>query len=118
MANLILLGPPGAGKGTQARRLQEQQHLVQISTGDILRAAVQSGSPLGTQVKGIMDRGDLVPDALILGIVEERLSRPDARAGFVLDGFPRTIPQAEGLDRLLGQRGWKLDRVVAIEVTE
>ena len=118
MANLILLGPPGAGKGTQARRLQEEQHLVQISTGDILRAAVRSGSSLGAQVKGIMDRGDLVPDALILGIVEERLAQDDARAGFVLDGFPRTVPQAEGLDRLLPQHGWKLDRVVALEVSE
>ncbi len=118
MANLILLGPPGAGKGTQARRLQEAYHLVQISTGDILRAAVQSGSPLGKQVKGIMDRGDLVPDALILEIVQARLSQEDAKAGFVLDGFPRTIPQAEGLDRLLGQRGMKVNRVVAIEVTE
>jgi adenylate kinase len=118
MANLILLGPPGAGKGTQARRLQERDHLVQISTGDILRAAVQSGSALGMQVKGIMDRGDLVPDALILEIVEGRLSQQDAQAGFVLDGFPRTIPQAEGLDRILAQRGMKLDRAVAIEVSE
>jgi adenylate kinase len=118
MANLILLGPPGAGKGTQARRLQEAQHLVQISTGDILRAAVRSGSELGAQVKGIMDRGDLVPDTLILSIVEGRLAQDDARAGFVLDGFPRTVPQAEGLARILSQRGWRLDRVVALEVTE
>jgi adenylate kinase len=118
MANLILLGPPGAGKGTQARRLQEVQHLVQISTGDILRAAVRSGSALGSQVKAAMDRGDLVPDALILGIVEERLAQDDARSGFVLDGFPRTVPQAEGLEHILRERNWKLDRVVALEVDE
>jgi adenylate kinase len=118
MPNLILLGPPGAGKGTQARRLQEVKQFVQISTGDILRTAVRSGSALGKQVKGIMDRGDLVPDGLILGIVEERLSQDDARAGFVLDGFPRTVPQAEGLERILAQRGLRLDRVVALEVSE
>jgi adenylate kinase len=118
MGNLILLGPPGAGKGTQSRRLQEERGLVQISTGDILRNAVRSGSALGAQVKGIMDRGDLVPDALILDIVRERLSQDDAKQGFVLDGFPRTIPQAEGLGRLLAERGLKLDRVVALEVSE
>jgi adenylate kinase len=118
MPNLILLGPPGAGKGTQARRLLEDRHLVQISTGDILREAVRSGSALGTKVKAIMDRGDLVPDGLILDIVKERLAQPDVRAGFVLDGFPRTVPQAEGLDRILEGRGWKVDRVIALEVSE
>jgi adenylate kinase len=118
MPNLILLGPPGAGKGTQARRLVEDRHLVQISTGDILREAVRSGSSLGTKVKAIMDRGDLVPDALILDIVKERLAQPDVRSGFVLDGFPRTVPQAEGLDRILDDRGWKVDRVIALEVSE
>jgi adenylate kinase len=118
MPNLILLGPPGAGKGTQARRLLEDRHLVQISTGDILREAVRSGSALGTKVKAIMDRGDLVPDGLILDIVKERLAQPDVRAGFVLDGFPRTVPQAEGLDRILEERGWKVDRVIALEVSE
>lgn len=99
--NVVMLGPPGAGKGTQAERFAREYALPKISTGDILREAVQSGSELGQQVKVVMERGELVSDALITGIVSERLSRPDVVGGFVLDGFPRTVPQAEALDALV-----------------
>jgi len=99
--NVIMLGPPGAGKGTQAERFARENGLPKISTGDILREAVQSGSQLGSAVKTMMDRGELVSDDLIIGIVRERLSRPDVKQGFVLDGFPRTVPQAEALDGMM-----------------
>jgi adenylate kinase len=113
---IILLGAPGAGKGTVAKLLTEMDGSVQISTGDILRAAVKEGSALGREAKGYMDRGDLVPDALIMKIMEVRLQQPDCRKGFILDGFPRTIPQAEALNKLLGTLKIKLDFVINLEV--
>ncbi|MFZ5776066.1 MAG: adenylate kinase [Thermodesulfobacteriota bacterium] len=113
---LILLGAPGAGKGTVAKMLTAIDGSVQISTGDILRGAVQAGTDLGKEAKGYMDRGDLVPDSLIMGIMEKRLQEPDCAKGFLLDGFPRTIPQAEELKGLLAKLGIKLDMVVAIDV--
>jgi adenylate kinase len=113
---IILLGAPGAGKGTVAKLLTEMDGSVQISTGDILRAAVKDGSALGHEAKGYMDRGDLVPDALIMKIMEVRLQQPDCRKGFILDGFPRTIPQAEALNNLLIALGINLDFVVSLEV--
>jgi adenylate kinase len=115
---VVLLGPPGAGKGTQAQRLVEQYGVVQLSTGDMLRAAVKAGTPLGRKVADIMARGALVPDDLVVAIVEERIERPDAKRGFILDGFPRTVQQAEALDRLLKKKGLKLDAVIALQVDE
>ena len=113
---LVLLGPPGAGKGTQARMLELRLKVPQIASGDLLRAAVRAGSELGLKAKLFMDKGDLVPDALVLGLIGERLDSPDARNGFILDGFPRTVAQAEILAKMLRDRGIGLDNVVAINV--
>jgi adenylate kinase len=113
---LILLGAPGAGKGTVAKLLTAIDGSVQISTGDILRGAVQAGTPLGKEAEGYMNRGDLVPDSLIMGIMENRLQEPDCAKGFLLDGFPRTIPQAEALTELLKKLGITLDMVASIDV--
>jgi adenylate kinase len=116
--NLVLLGPPGAGKGTQAKRLQDLRRLVQLSTGDMLRAAVAAGTELGRQAGEIMERGELVPDALVIGLIAERMDQESDGAGFILDGFPRTIGQAEALDALLASRGEQVDKVVVIEVDD
>lgn len=115
---LLLLGPPGAGKGTQAKILVERLSVPQISTGDMLRAAVAAGSETGRQAAALMERGDLVPDEIVIGVAEERLSQPDARSGFVLDGFPRTTPQARALDRILTDLSTPLERCVALQVDE
>jgi adenylate kinase len=115
---LILLGPPGAGKGTQARHLVDRHGIVQLSTGEMLRAAVKARTPVGRTAEGIMARGDLVPDDVVVAIVSDRVDQPDARRGFVLDGFPRTVPQAEALERLLAEKGLGLDGVVEIRVDE
>jgi len=114
--NIILLGPPGAGKGTQAKMLVEEYQVPQISTGDILRAAVKEGSPLGKEAKACMDKGELVPDSVVIGIVEERIQQPDCAKGYMLDGFPRTVPQAEALDGMLKNLSSQIDHVVSIEV--
>ncbi len=116
--NLILLGPPGAGKGTQAKLVAEQFGIPQISTGDILRRAVKDGTPLGQEAQVYMERGDLVPDAVVIGIIEERLTQPDCQAGYILDGFPRTEVQANALAETLGKRGGAIDHVVNIEVSD
>jgi adenylate kinase len=115
---LILLGPPGAGKGTQAQRLVAKYGIVQLSTGDMLRAAVSSGTPTGRQVADIMARGALCPDEIVVDIVEARIQEPDARKGFILDGFPRTVPQAVALDRMLHKHGVSLDAVIELRVDE
>jgi len=116
--NLIFLGPPGAGKGTQAKKLCADFGIPQVSTGDILREAVRQGTELGKQAKPLMDAGKLVPDELVVAIVKERLAAADCAKGFVLDGFPRTIPQAEALDVALAQLGKKIDAVVSLTVPE
>ena len=113
---LVFLGPPGAGKGTQARELAHELNVPQVATGDMLREAVASGTPLGREAKAYMNRGALVPDDVIVRLIAERLAQPDAKRGFMLDGFPRTIPQADALERLLGELGVSLDRVIYLDV--
>jgi len=114
--NLILLGPPGAGKGTQAQMIVERYHIPQISTGDILRKAVKEGTPLGKKAKAFMDQGQLVPDEVVIGIIDGRLRAPDCNPGFILDGFPRTIAQAEALQPILNKMGKSIDHVINVEV--
>ena len=116
--NLILLGPPGGGKGTQAKLLTEKYHIPQISTGDILREAVKQGTPLGRDAKGYMDAGKLVPDDVVIGIIEERLKQSDCKKGFILDGFPRTVIQAEALDSTLKVMQKKIEHAVSITVED
>ena len=115
---LVLLGPPGAGKGTQAERLAERHRIARLSTGDMLRAAVAAGTPIGQKARDIMARGELVPDPVVIAIIADRIKEPDAKRGFILDGFPRTVAQAEALEQLLARRGLKLDAVVEIKVDE
>jgi len=113
---MVFIGPPGAGKGTQANLLAEQLHVPHISSGDLLRQAVKRKNPLGLQAKRFMDRGELVPDGVLLGAIEERLRQPDSAQGFILDGFPRTAPQAEALTAMLGRLGTRLDHVISLAV--
>ncbi len=118
MKGIVFLGPPGAGKGTQAKKIVEKFGIPQISTGDMLREAVKEGTELGKKAKEYMDKGALVPDEVVIGIVKERLARPDCDKGFILDGFPRTIPQAEALDRVVEELGKTINYVIALEVDD
>jgi adenylate kinase len=116
--NLVLFGPPGAGKGTQSKILTEKRGLPQLSTGDMLRAAIEAGTPLGLACKALMAKGELVPDETVVGIIAERYDQPDCAKGAVFDGFPRTIAQAEALDRMLAERGRKIDLVLELKVDD
>ena len=116
--NLILFGPPAAGKGTQAKRLVDGRNMVQLSTGDMLRAAIASGSELGQRVAGVMERGELVTDEIVIALIEERLPETEAAGGAIFDGFPRTIPQAKALDEMLAKRGKKIDLVIRLKVDD
>ena len=116
--NLIFLGPPGAGKGTQAALVAAKKGIPQLSTGDMLRAAVKAGSPIGLKAKSVMERGELVSDAIVIGIIEERISAADCKSGFILDGFPRTLAQAAALDQVLKSRGKSVDRVIEFKIDD
>lgn len=115
---LVLLGPPGSGKGTQAKKLIAEHRWPQLSTGDMLRAAISAGTKLGLEAKSYMDKGQLVPDQVVIGLINERVQNPDCEKGFILDGFPRTVPQAEALDQMLRSRGKQVDRAVLFDIAD